>query len=114
MVFNGEGTFYSKDGLKYVGEFNNDYLNGKGKLINQEKGKIIYEGDFKLSNMDGNGKFYFDNNYYYIGQFKDNKMEGDGTVYNEKGEIEYEGKFKNDQPQDSIILQKLFSIFKLK
>ena len=41
-------------------------------------------------------------------------MEGDGTVYNEKGNIVYEGKFENDKPQESWILQKLNSIFKFK
>ena len=44
-LLTAKGTFTSKDGWKYEGEFANGQANGKGKLTTESN--VVYEGTFK-------------------------------------------------------------------
>ena len=44
---------------------------------------------------NGFGKLIADNGYYFIGQFKDNIINGKGNVYDQNGNLMYEGDFIN-------------------
>ena len=46
--------------------------------------------------MEGNGIIYLGSDYKYIGQIEDGKMYGDGIIFDQKDEIEYQGKCNDD------------------
>ncbi|MDU1465603.1 MAG: hypothetical protein E6892_01800, partial [Streptococcus mitis] len=44
-AFNGKGTFQSKEGWTYEGDFVNGQAEGNGKLTTEQE--VVYEGTFK-------------------------------------------------------------------
>ena len=101
------GTYYYNDGSIYKGFFENDKINGRGRLLLIDK--YIYEGDFVDELFNGFGKIYSLNNLKYEGNWKNNLQEGygiehypDGSYYSgmfKKGKKHGKGKFvfKNDE-----------------
>ena len=91
----GKGILYNKNGgIKYEGEWNNDYPDGNGKCL-EEQGNY-YIGEFKKGIKHGKGKYYDKSgNLIYEGDFADGKKEGTGKLINKDGSY-YEGDFKND------------------
>ena len=87
----GFGTFIDSKGNKYLGEWKNDKLNGKGRLfsINGD----YYEGFFKDGIIEGYGMYYSKKSgYKYMGDFKNYKFHGKGKlIYDDK--MTYEGNF---------------------
>ena len=49
------------------------------------RGNIIYEGDYFEDKLEGKGKIVFKEGHYYIGEFKKNKMNGKGILYDNEG-----------------------------
>lgn len=49
-----KGTYTSKDGASYNGEFKDSVKNGKGELT--VPGKLIYKGDFVNDKFEGEGE----------------------------------------------------------
>ena len=111
------GTFYYNDGSIYKGFFENDKINGRGRLLLIDR--YIYEGDFEDGSFNGYGKLYAINGIKYIGNWKNDMQEGlgiekhpDGTCYTgtyikgmktgkgkyvfKNGDI-YEGDFLNEE-----------------
>ena len=88
---NGKGKEYNKDGYTiFEGEYLNSKRNGKGKEYNENG--IAFEGEY-LKGKKWNGKLYDkDNNYSEI-------INGAGFIkeYNIKGNLIYEGEYKNGQ-----------------
>ena len=84
---NGKGIFITVKGNKYVGDFVNNKLHGKGKLTTKN---IQYSGDFKNNKMDGKGKIIFNNGHQYEGEFRDNEINGKGKFTWHNGDV-YEG-----------------------
>ena len=75
--------------------------NGKGiaKIINGNKYYIgsVYDGEFKMGNMDGQTTYTLYNGDTFIGTFKNNKYyQGKYTI--KKTEEYFEGTFKDGQP----------------
>ena len=46
----------------FIGTFKKGFLNGKGKLY--ENNKLKYEGELKKNGFEGNGKLYYENGVY--------------------------------------------------
>ena len=112
---NGEGEILIKHKIKYIGNFNKNIPNKKGKLLNlvensiyegdivngKKEGKgiikfndgTIYEGDFINDKYEGNGKLTFKNGCIYEGNFNDNNLNGKGKFIYTDGK-EYIGDFQ--------------------
>jgi len=91
---NGQGLATYSSGQKYVGEFKNGKRDGNGILT--FLGGQKYVGEFKDGNYGGHGALTLSNGEKYVGEFKDGKENGQGTYTFPSGE-EYVGEFKNDQ-----------------
>ena len=88
----GFGIFIDSKGNKYIGHWENDKFNGKGRLLSINGD--YYEGDFNMGLIEGNGTFHSKKEEYkYIGDFKDYKFHGEGRIIYEKEDIIYEGEF---------------------
>lgn len=91
---NGEGEMYINNEFKYIGYFENNLPNKKGKIINFID-NFIYEGDIVNGKQEGKGILKFNDGTIYEGDFIDNKYEGNGKLTFKNGNI-YEGNFHNN------------------
>ena len=87
----GFGIFLDSKGNKYIGEWKEDKIKGKGRIISINGD--YYEGFFNDGIIEGYGMHYSKTNgYKYYGEFKNNKFHGKGKlVYEDK--TSYEGLF---------------------
>ena len=85
------GTYYFNDGSIYKGFFENDKINGRGRLI--QINKYIYEGDFEDGLFNGFGKSYTLDNSRYEGNWKNDLQEGFGIEHYPDGSC-YSGMFQ--------------------
>ena len=72
----GKGKeFYKNNRLKYIGDYEDGQINGKGELYYQDYGYINYIGEFKNGEKDGIGK-EFDKfgNLINEGEFKNGNL----------------------------------------
>jgi len=69
MGKNGQVTFTSPDGRKYVGEFKDGIPNGQGTNIFPDGRK--YVGEFKDGKKHGQGTFTYTKGRKYVGEWKD-------------------------------------------
>ncbi|KAL4496403.1 hypothetical protein ABPG72_014633 [Tetrahymena utriculariae] len=108
----GVGKFIFSNGYQYDGEWQSNLLNGVG-TITSASGRVIYEGQFLNSYIEGKGIYYkllhdaatkinyknmcSQSQYVtrYEGQFKNNQQEGFGMIYYSSGE-RFVGFFEND------------------
>ena len=91
-LLNGKGIFLNGKSNKYLGEFKDMKKWGKGKLLTDE---IIYEGDFNNDKIEGRGKIkIFKSGIEYEGTFINDNIEGAGIFKFLNGDI-YEGEVKN-------------------
>ena len=105
---NGNGTFDSRFGDKYVGEFKDGKYHGQGTETDVNGDK--YVGEFKNGLKNGQGTLIFtygepndqgtwiytDGNKY-VGEFKDGSKSGQGTLIYADGE-KYVGEFEYGEP----------------
>ena len=89
---NGKGILYTKSGQKFEGNFEENILNGVGRLTDIIDNYTI-EGNFKNSKLNGFAKKYSED-YYYEGNFINNKKNGKGKEETE--EYIYIGNYEND------------------
>ena len=92
MGKNGQVTFTSPDGRKYVGEWKDGKQNGQGKITLPDGEK--YEGKFKDGIPNGQGTYISPDGRMYVGEFKDGKLNGQGTYISPDGRM-YVGEFKD-------------------
>ena len=102
----GKGTFYYYENneyerKKYEGDWKNDKIEGKGKMI--WKSGQIYEGEWSNNLKEGKGIQILPNGAKYEGNFKNSKFEGKGVLYCKNGD-RYEGDFKNNNRHGSGIM----------
>ena len=102
----GKGTFYYYENneyerKKYEGDWKNDKIEGKGKMIWKDGG--IYEGEWSNNLKEGKGIEISPNGEKYEGNFKNSKCDGKGVFYYKNGD-RYEGDFKNDNKHGSGIM----------
>ena len=57
--------------------------------------KLKYKGEFKQNSLEGKGKIIYNNGVYYFGQFKKNERNGIGEEYYENGKLLFEGEIVN-------------------
>ena len=91
---NGEGEMLINHKIKYIGDFNNNLPNKKGKLFNLID-KSIYEGDLVEGKKEGKGIIKFNDGTIYEGDFINDKYEGNGKLTFKNGCV-YEGNFNNN------------------
>ncbi len=89
----GIGKYKTED-AEFQGNFSNNYLNGKGKIIFSDK--RIYEGLFKDNFLNGFGKITLADGSSYEGNFIDNKLNGKGIYIFNNGD-KFEGDFKESK-----------------
>lgn len=87
----GNDTFLLPNGNKYIGEYRNDLMHGKGEFIWTNGNR--YTGNFKNGKRDGKGKIVFYNGCSYYGDFKNGYYDGKGVFTWPSGSV-YEGEFK--------------------
>ena len=88
----GLGIQIWNDKSIYYGQWKNNKLNGKGKLIDPMGD--TYEGDFVNDKLEGYGSYIHKKGASYIGNWKNNLQEGKGKeIWADK--TEYEGEYKN-------------------
>jgi hypothetical protein len=90
---NGQGTFVSRYGDIYEGEWKNDKMNGQGKFTFTNGD--VYDGEWKNGLKSGKGKFTFTNGDVYDGEWKNDKMNGQGLYTSANGHV-YKGEWKDD------------------
>ena len=83
--------------LQYDGDWVDGTRHGTGKLYD-ENGVLQYEGEFANGAANGKGTHYmqtqsnFMRRYrYYVGDFVEGEMSGTGRIYDEEGDLIYEG-----------------------
>ena len=92
------GSITYSVGDKYVGEFQNDKLDGHGTYTfgaNSQWSGDKYVGEFKVGSFTGQGTYTFAGGEKYIGEHKNGKRDGQGTYTYLNGD-KYVGEFKND------------------
>ena len=105
---NGNGTFDSRFGVKYVGEFKDGKYHGQGTKTDVNGDE--YVGEFKNGLKNGQGTLIFrhgepnDQGTYiytdgnkYVGEFKNGDMQGQGTLIYTDGE-KFVGEFEYGRP----------------
>ena len=102
----GKGTFYYYENneyerKKYEGDWKNDKIEGKGKMI--WKTGEVYEGEWSNNLKEGKGIETYTDGAKYEGNFKNSKFEGKGVLYYANG-CRYEGDFKNNNRHGSGIM----------
>jgi hypothetical protein len=88
----GYGILYFPDGSKYEGFFHNDFMWGRGRLINVNG--FYYEGNFHNNQANGFGKYVAADGAVYIGYWKNDKQHGLGEEVYPDGS-QFEGQFEN-------------------
>ena len=86
MGKNGQVTFTSPDGRKYVGEWKDGKQNGQGKMTLPDGEK--YEGKFKDGIPNGQGIYISPDGRMYVGEFKDGIPNGQGTYISPDGRMD--------------------------
>lgn len=87
----GKGVLYFSNGDKYQGDWVDHYRTGRGTLLKAKGGE--YTGDFKKNKFDGIGKFIYPTGDIYVGEWVDNIAQGEGEYSFVNGN-QYVGKFK--------------------
>jgi hypothetical protein len=96
-------TFKNENGrlIHYLGEVSNEKANGGGVGI-WNTGSI-YRGEWKDNKRHGKGTFEWADGEKYVGEYNNDKREGEGTYYWPSGE-RYEGEWNNDKREGYGVL----------
>lgn len=87
------GYMIYPNGEKYIGQFSDNKLNGKGKYI---KNGGVYYGEWLNDQRHGHGEEVWKNGDRYIGEYQHNKKHGKGKLIMKNGQT-YVGQFENDK-----------------
>lgn len=92
---NGYGTYRFPSGAKYIGDFEDGKMSGKGILYFTNGNKYI--GHWLNNLREGEGRYLFIEGHEYRGQFHAGQFHGKGTMKYDGGD-RYEGNWKYDKP----------------
>ena len=98
-----------------MNKFSNGHKNGKGKEYDN-RGLLIFEGEYINGTRNGKGKEYFDNGKLkFEGEYHYGLRNGKGKEYFKNGELKFEGEynFHSFCPLDRFLLIFIFSFFKI-
>ncbi|XP_076850707.1 MORN repeat-containing protein 2 isoform X2 [Brachyhypopomus gauderio] len=85
VIRKGAGTQISSCGTTYVGEWDNDMMNGTGSLTHPSG--AVYKGQFHDNKYHGNGTYFFPDGTKYCGTFNNNRCEGEGDFTDSEGHV---------------------------
>lgn len=109
--FEGVGQYYYVDGSTYKGMFKRGQFDGQG-IYKSSDGKI-YEGEWKKGLPNGQGIFRYSDNSVSKGHFKNGKLDEFGTyLYPDGKKLEGEwknGEFLKESPDKKVISKCAFS-----
>jgi hypothetical protein len=80
----------------YKGEWKNNKRHGKG-LFEWADG-VKYDGDYRDDKRHGEGVYTWPSGEKYTGEWRNDMREGNGVLYDQDGNIRYEGVWKQDKP----------------
>jgi hypothetical protein len=86
------GTYTWADGRKYIGEFKDNELHGKGSL--SFSNEDVYIGEWRNNLRNGHFNVYYENGNTYTGQLKDNCFHGLGVYTFASGKVK-KGRWKD-------------------
>jgi len=72
MMRSGFGMHLSPDGTMYMGNWENDQMNGSGRV--QFSSGAVYEGEFANNCFHGKGQYTWPNGSHFDGTFVDNRF----------------------------------------
>ncbi len=90
----GKGIYHYVDGDKYEGELIDGNRHGKGKY--KWSSGEEYDGEWVNHKMHGKGIKLYLNGEKYDGDWQENKRTGFGTLYDQTGNIVYQGNWNQD------------------
>ena len=93
---NGKGKYYHYDGSWREGNFVNGELNGKNCSKRNEKNKYTERGEYTNGECTGSGKTVWDNGDWYEGEWDDEGANGKGE-FHYKNKKWKKGNFKKNQ-----------------
>jgi hypothetical protein len=93
---NGGGIGIWNTGSIYKGEWKNNMRHGNGEF--KWADGQVYVGEFENDIRSGEGTYSWPSGEKYVGEFENNRMNGQGILYDPDGNKKYEGKWKNDKP----------------
>ena len=96
---NGAGSITYINGMKAVGQFEDDLFEGSGKFF-AENGSLMVEGDFTKGILDGKAKIVLPNQEVFEGEFNSDTGCGSGTFKAADGTT-YEGRYWHGQKDGS-------------
>ncbi len=91
-IMTGRGIYYFANGNKYIGYWSNNKKHGEGKLVYANGN--VYSGKFNQDRITGLGSMVYKSGDKYVGHWKNEQPSGNGTFYYATGE-RYEGEFLN-------------------
>ena len=77
---NGYSTNVWDNGDKYVGEYKNGLMHGKGEFEFSSGSK--YVGEFRNNTRDGHGTYIYSNGHKYVGLWENGRKHGKGEYRN--------------------------------
>ena len=103
-----------KNQIIFEGEFSNGKKNGIGKEYINER--LIFEGEYVNGEKKGKWKEYYDNERIkYEGEYHYGERNGKGKEYYKNGELKFEGEYKNGKMYEgSLYDNKIKKIYELK
>ena len=94
----GQGVAVWDDGGRYEGGFANGRLSGLGTKTWPSGSK--YVGEWSNDYQNGQGVNVFPSGARYEGEVRDAKMHGYGRFYDKYGNLQYEGRYVDNEPVD--------------
>lgn len=91
----GYGTYLFPGGAKYIGDFSEGLMHGKGILYFTDGSKYI--GNWVKQERQGKGRMILANGDEYFGSFKAGKYHGQGLMTYDNGNS-YDGQWRNGTP----------------
>ncbi len=92
----GTGIGIWLDGGMYEGQWEDNHRHGKGRF--EWTDGEVYEGTYENGKRSGEGTYIWTSGQKYVGEWKDDKRSGYGVLYNEYGNVSYNGQWQNDSP----------------
>ncbi len=93
---NGGGVGIWNTGSIYRGDWKNNQRHGKGTFEWADGEK--YVGEYRNDKRHGEGAYYWPSGERYQGEWDNDRRTGYGTLYDQDGNIRYEGSWKDDKP----------------
>lgn len=91
---NGGGVGIWNTGSIYKGDWKNNKRHGEGKF--EWADGHTYEGDYEDDKRSGDGTYSWPSGERYVGEWKDDKRNGQGILYDKDGNVQFDGKWIDD------------------